>query len=86
MTEQEVLKLAVESGLAEVTDSAESLPADYIEALAKFAWLSAMLEREACAQIVERNAAACDSNAMLHEVMMSNAAAIRARNKKDNKP
>lgn len=36
-------------------------------------------EREACAQIVERNAAACDNNAMLRDVLMSNAAAIRAR-------
>ena len=36
-------------------------------------------EREACAQIVERNAAACDNNAMLRDVLTSNAAAIRAR-------
>ena len=36
-------------------------------------------EREACAQIVERNAAACDNHAMLRDVLMSNAAAIRAR-------
>lgn len=33
-------------------------------------------EREACAQIVERNAAACDNHAMLRDVLMSNAAAI----------
>lgn len=39
-------------------------------------------EREACAQIVERNAAACDNNAMLRDVLMSNAAAIRARGTK----
>ncbi len=36
-------------------------------------------EREACAQIVERNAAACDNHVMLRDVLMSNAAAIRAR-------
>lgn len=36
-------------------------------------------EREACAQIVERNAALCDNNAMLRDVLMSNAAAIRKR-------
>ena len=36
-------------------------------------------EREVCAQIVERNAAACDNHAMLRDVLMSNAAAIRAR-------
>ena len=36
-------------------------------------------EREACAHIVERNAAACDNHSMLRDVLMSNAAAIRAR-------
>ena len=36
-------------------------------------------EREACAQIVERNAAACVNYVMLRDVLMSNAAAIRAR-------
>ena len=36
-------------------------------------------EREACAQIVERNAAACVKHAMLRDILMSNAAAIRAR-------
>ena len=37
------------------------------------------VEREACAQIVERNAATCDSNTALRDILMSNAAAIRAR-------
>ena len=36
-------------------------------------------EREACAQIVERNAAACVNYVMLRDILMSNAAAIRAR-------
>ena len=36
-------------------------------------------EREACAQIVERNAAACVTHVMLRDILMSNAAAIRAR-------
>ena len=36
-------------------------------------------EREACAQIVERNAAACINYVMLRDILMSNAAAIRAR-------
>ena len=36
-------------------------------------------ERETCAQIVERNAAACVNYAMLRDILMSNAAAIRAR-------
>ena len=37
------------------------------------------VERDACAQIVERNAATCDSNTALRDILMSNAAAIRAR-------
>ena len=36
-------------------------------------------EREACAQIVERNAAACVKYVMLRDILMSNAAAIRGR-------
>ena len=36
-------------------------------------------EREACAQIVERNATACVTHVMLRDILMSNAAAIRAR-------
>ena len=36
-------------------------------------------EREACAQIVEANAKVCEGDKLLHKVMMSNAAAIRAR-------
>lgn len=39
----------------------------------------AQAEREACAQIVERNAAVCGNNAMLRDVLMGNAEAIRAR-------
>ena len=37
------------------------------------------VERDACAQIVERNAAACVKYVMLRDILMSNAAAIRAR-------
>ena len=36
-------------------------------------------EREACAQIIERNAAACVNYVMLRDVLMSNATAIRTR-------
>ena len=39
-------------------------------------------EREACAQIVEQNAAACANNSMLQDVLNGNALAIRARNNK----
>lgn len=36
-------------------------------------------EREACAQILDANAAACKNNSMLRDVLVANAAAIRAR-------
>lgn len=36
-------------------------------------------EREACAQIVELNADRCSNNTMLRDVLIGNAAAIRAR-------
>jgi len=38
-----------------------------------------MIEREACAQIVEQNAQICANNSMLQDVLNGNAAAIRAR-------
>jgi len=44
-----------------------------------FAQLVAAAEREACAQILDRNAAVCGNNLMLHDVLVGNALAIRAR-------
>ena len=41
-----------------------------------------LAEREACAQIVDANAAACANNSMLQDVLRGNAAAIRARGEK----
>lgn len=45
------------------------------------AWARARVkeEREACAQIVERNAAACRTHSELHDILSANAMAIRAR-------
>jgi hypothetical protein len=42
---------------------------------------SAAAEREACAQIVERNASACRPHSELHDVLSANALAILARAK-----
>jgi hypothetical protein len=44
-----------------------------------FAILVAAAEREACAEILERNAEACKANSMLADVLIGNALAIRAR-------
>jgi len=41
-----------------------------------------LAEREACAQILDQNAAVCGNNLMLHDVLVGNALAIRARGKK----
>ena len=39
-------------------------------------------EREACAKILDRNAEVCSNNSILRDVLMGNAAAIRARGEK----
>lgn len=52
-----------------------------IDRLRRFAALVAAAERDACAQIVERNAAACRPHSELHDVLSANALAIRARAK-----
>lgn len=50
-----------------------------IDRLRRFAALVAAAERDACAQIVERNAAACRTHSELHDILSANAMAIRAR-------
>ena len=49
MNRETIIQMAREAGLAEVTDTAESLPADYVEALAKLCALAVAKEREECA-------------------------------------
>ena len=50
-----------------------------IDRLLRLAALVASAEREACAQLVERNASACRPHSELHDVLSANAMAIRAR-------
>lgn len=50
-----------------------------LDRLERFATLVAAEEREACAEILDRNAQVCQSNSMLRDVLEGNAAAIRAR-------
>lgn len=45
----------------------------------RFAKLLLDTEREACARVCDRNAEVCNNNSMLRDVLMGNAAAIRAR-------
>lgn len=45
-----------------------------------YAWGAALAaEREACADILDRNADRCDEEGVLYKVLSANAAAIRAR-------
>ena len=48
----------------------------------RFAALVRADEREACAQILDRNADVCANNLMIRDVLEGNAAAIRARAQK----
>ena len=46
MNRETIIQMAREAGLAEVTDTAESLPADYVEALAKLCAIAVAKEAE----------------------------------------
>ena len=74
MTRDDVIKLAREAG----DDVEHTLPSD-LDFLERFAALVAAAEREACAQLVEKNADVCGPNTMLCDAPRGNAAAIRAR-------
>ena len=55
---------------------------DQFRAVVELLLAAVLAEREACAQIVDANAAACANNSMLRDVLRGNAAAIRARGEK----
>lgn len=93
MTRDEIIRMAREAGIPIETDWA-GRPSTLVlkdggtylrgvDDLVRFAALieqrAADAEREACAQIVDANAAACANNSMLQDVLRGNAAAIRAR-------
>ena len=77
MSRETIIQMAREAGRAEVTDTAESLPADYVEALAKLCALAVAAEREACAKVCESRYMG-DNNREDMEARRC-AAAIRAR-------
>ena len=82
MTRDDIIRMARESGMLIPSfgiGGGLALGTCTVPDFVRFAGLVAQQEREACAQIVERNAAACDNNAMLRDVLMGNAEAIRAR-------
>lgn len=86
MTKDDIIRMAREAGFETGTALCEvvvrhsngswvGIDAELIE----FAHLIAAAEREACAQLVEKNADVCGPNTMLCDVLRGNAAAIRAR-------
>ena len=89
MTRDDIIRMAREAGFrAGHIDLYNSDPMPFIAPcsatdcmpeIERFAALVAQAEREACAQIVERNASACRAHSELHDILRANAAAIRAR-------
>ena len=79
MTRDEVIRMAREAGIP-VAWVSERGVLTWGE-LERFAALVAAAEREACAQILDHNAAACANITILADVLHSNANAIRARSK-----
>lgn len=78
MTRDEIIESALQCGvwipLASGPEREQT-----IDRLLRLVALVASAEREACAQLVERNADVCGPNTMLCDVLRGNAAAIRAR-------
>lgn len=83
ITKQQIIALAVEAGLAEVTDTADSLPVEYVDALAKFAMLAAQQERNACLAEIETG---IWMDKTTEEVLAEIADAIRARSPEPQQP
>ena len=89
MTRDDIIRMAREAGFRAghielynsdpVTFVAPCSATDCMPELVRFAALVAAAERDACAQIVERNASACRPHSELHDVLSANAMAIRAR-------
>lgn len=82
MTRDAVIRMAREAGLLIPSfriDGGLALGACTVPDFERFAALVAAAEREACAQLVEKNADVCGPNTMLCDVLRGNAAAIRAR-------
>ena len=73
MTRDDIIKLAREAGFTQ-----EDHHAIYAN-LVYLAELAAAAEREACADILDRNCDKCDPHSIAYEVLDSNAKAIRAR-------
>lgn len=85
MNRDEVIHMAREVGICIANSILLPAPDGEVEALERFFQAAyaagAAAEREACAQILDRNADVCANSTMLADVLRSNADAIRARSK-----
>lgn len=83
MTRDDIIRMAREAdpGFEGGPDADGTMPDSLvgIDAIERFAALVAAAEREACARVVDGNIAASTPGSRLHDILMSNAAAIRAR-------
>ena len=86
MNRDDIIRMALEAGF--LRDNAgvyqpnrKKNDADCTPELARFSKLVAAAEREACAEIIERNVAACKEGSLARGLLESNAKAIRARGK-----
>ena len=82
MTRDDIIRMAREAGMLIPSfriGGGLALGTCTVPDFERFAGLVAAAERDACAQIVERNAAACRPHSELHDILSANAAAIRAR-------
>ena len=75
MTHDEIIEMAQECRLIGMRPHLDGI---YSEALVAFAKLVVEAEREACAEILDTNAMACNSPIM-RSLLQSNAQAIRVR-------
>jgi hypothetical protein len=78
MTRDDIIELALQCGIWIPLASGPERE-QTIDKLRRFAALVAAAERDACAQIVERNASACRPHSELHDILSANALAIRER-------
>jgi hypothetical protein len=77
MNREDLIRMAREAGIIQVVSCDLSLGSFAL--LERFAALVAAAEREACAELVQANANACDPGSVIQVYLASNAAAIRAK-------
>ena len=82
MTKYDIIRMAIDSWLYSGDPSMVSSGSLLVTRLERFASLIAAVEREACADILDRNADRCDPCSIAFDVLDSNAKAIRARGNK----